>query len=74
MRDLGLWTNQELLRTWAEFTPRSIFPERMIGRLEPGYEASLLVLSCDPIVRLECVEDIRIPIKQGEPVVVEPSS
>ncbi len=46
----------------------------MIGRLEPGYEASLLVLGCDPIVRLECVEDIRIRIKQAEPVAVEPSS
>lgn len=74
MRDLGLWTNAELLKTWAEYTPQSIFPDRKIGRLESGYEASLLVLGCDPVVRLECVEDIHIRIKQGEPVVVEPSS
>jgi imidazolonepropionase-like amidohydrolase len=48
---LGVFTPAEMLRMWSETTPRLIFPARRIGRLEAGYEASLLVLGCDPLVR-----------------------
>ena len=38
----------ELLRLWID-TPRlSIFPDRAIGRLEPGFEANFAVLTGDP--------------------------
>lgn len=38
----------ELLRLWID-TPRlSIFPDRAIGRLEPGFEANFAVLPGDP--------------------------
>lgn len=46
---LGVMDNAALLRMWSEDTPRTIFPNRRIGRLVPGYEASLLVLNCDPL-------------------------
>lgn len=62
---LGVLSNAELLRMWSEDTPRTIFPSRRIGRLAPGYEASLLVLGCDPLARWECTADIRLRIKQG---------
>ena len=33
---------------WSEATPRAIFPQRRVGCLEDGCEASLLVLAADP--------------------------
>jgi hypothetical protein len=62
---LGVYTPAELLRIWSETTPRAIFPARRIGRLAPGYEASLLVLSCDPLERWECTGEIRLRLKEG---------
>lgn len=64
-RRLGLWTNAELLTLWGETTSRSIFPSRRIGRLEPGYEASFLVLRQDPLASLDAVGDIAMRFKQG---------
>ncbi len=65
LRALGLWDNLGLLRLWAEATPQAIFPRRRLGRLEPGYEASFLVLADDPLRRLEALRDIRLRVKQG---------
>lgn len=65
MRALDLWDNLALLKLWSEATPQTIFPTRRVGRLEPGYEASFLVISEDPIQRLEAVRDIRLRVKQG---------
>jgi imidazolonepropionase-like amidohydrolase len=65
LRALGLWDNLGLVKMWSETTPRSIFPTRRIGRLEPGYEASFLVLDRDPIKDLEGLRHIRLRVKQG---------
>jgi hypothetical protein len=65
LRALGLWDNLGLLKMWSETTARSIFPTRRIGRLEPGYEASFLVLGRDPIKDIEALRDIRLRVKQG---------
>ena len=65
LRALGLWDNHALLTLWSETTPQSIFPTRPIGRLEPGYEASFLVLERDPIEDLSAVDGIRLRVKQG---------
>jgi imidazolonepropionase-like amidohydrolase len=54
-----------LLRTWAVHTPQAIFPGRRIGVLAPGYEASALVLACDPLRELECLQRIQRWMKQG---------
>lgn len=62
---LGLWTNAEIVRMWAQTTPRSIFPDRRIGGFEPGFEASWLSLECDPVARLTCVDTIVDRVKQG---------
>lgn len=69
---LGVFSPAEMLRMWSETTPRMIFPERPIGRLEAGYEASLLVLDCDPLARWECTGDIRMRIKQGQRIDLPP--
>jgi imidazolonepropionase-like amidohydrolase len=49
----------------VETTPQAIFPSRKIGRLDEGYEASLLVLRGDPLKDLERLGDVRLRIKQG---------
>jgi len=61
----GLATNLEILRMWSVETPRTIFPNRRIGRLEPGYEANFLVLGGDPIQDLGHLERITLRVKNG---------
>jgi imidazolonepropionase-like amidohydrolase len=60
--------NQTLLRLWTTTTPRAIFPDRKIGRLAPGYEASFLVLGANPMDTFEATADIRRRVKQGRPL------
>jgi imidazolonepropionase-like amidohydrolase len=73
MRGLGLWTNLELLRMWAVTTAQAIYPGRRIGLLEPGYEASFLVLPSDPLADLDALQHIDLRVKQGC-VVAAPST
>ena len=65
LASLGVYSNAELLKMWSEETSRAIFPNRRIGRLEPGYEASFLVLDADPIADFSNVKSIRLRVKQG---------
>lgn len=61
----GLFTNLDLLKMWSVETPRSIFPNRKIGVLSPGYEASFLVLRSNPLTDIRATKDIAIRVKQG---------
>lgn len=65
LRDLGVFSDRELLKMWCETTPRNIFPERQIGRLAEGFEASFLVLEGNPIDDFTQVRNIRLRVKQG---------
>ena len=62
---LGLFSNAELLRMWSETTPRAIFPNRRIGRLAEGYEASFLVLDADPLTDFSATSKISMRVQQG---------
>jgi hypothetical protein len=62
---LGVFTRAEVLRMWSEVTPRAIFPGRRIGRLEPGYEASFVVLRADPLADFDAVTDILRVVHKG---------
>ncbi|MEL6663020.1 MAG: hypothetical protein AAFO57_07075 [Pseudomonadota bacterium] len=65
LRDIGAFSDADLLRLWIE-TPRlSIFPERAIGELHPGFEASFLALACNPADEFDCTGQINRRIKQG---------
>jgi predicted amidohydrolase YtcJ len=66
LRRTGLFSNLQLLTIWAVDTPQMIFPKRKIGRLEEGYEASLLALSTDPLHDFSAVKSITLRMKQGE--------
>ena len=68
LRQLEVFTDQELLKLWIDTPSVSIFPERAIGVLSPGYEASFLTLDCNPLKKLECVRDIQGYIKQGQSI------
>jgi imidazolonepropionase-like amidohydrolase len=66
LHGLKIFDNLTLLKMWCEVTPQSIFPNRKIGRLRDGYEASFLVLAGDPIRDFTNVKRIDMRIKQGE--------
>ena len=54
-----------LLDLWARVTPQAVFPNRAIGRLADGFEASLLALTCDPTADWSCTAQIAHREKQG---------
>jgi imidazolonepropionase-like amidohydrolase len=54
-----------LLRLRAVTTARAIFPQRRIGQLAPGFEASFLALTCNPLERRACHVEIGERVKQG---------
>ncbi len=70
-RLLGL-SPLEFLRLWAVDTPTAIFPARKIARLSPDYEASMLVLTCNPLRATGCVSSIGLRLKQGTWLTVAP--
>jgi hypothetical protein len=62
---LKVFTNLELLNIWCTNSAQYIFPERKIGLLKDGYEASLLVLDGNPVIDFWSVNKIALKIKQG---------
>lgn len=61
----GVFSKTELLRMLCETTPRVIFPDRSIGRLARGYEASFVALDSNPLESLDAWDDIAMVVKQG---------
>jgi imidazolonepropionase-like amidohydrolase len=62
---LGVFTPLQLLRMWSEATPRAIFPQRRVGCLDDGCEASLLVLDADPSADFAHTKSITLRMKDG---------
>ncbi len=62
---LKVFTNLELLKMACEATPKAIFPNRKVGFLRDGYEASFLVLSGNPLTNFEQIKNIQLRFKQG---------
>ncbi len=65
LRTLGALSDAGLFRLLAVQTPRSIFPDRRIGHLREGWEASFLVLAGDPTRDLSHIRDVRLKVKRG---------
>jgi len=63
--NLNVFSNLELLKILVEETPKTIFPNRKIARLEDGYEASFLALKENPLDYFSAVNDISLRMKQG---------
>lgn len=66
LRGLSVFSNAELLRMWARDCSRTLFPERQLGELRSGFEASFLVLGADPLANFDATRDIRLRVKEGE--------
>ncbi len=66
LKELNLFTNLELLKMWAENSPKTIFPNRKIGELKEGFEASFLVLEGNPLENFSNVRRIKMRVKQGQ--------
>lgn len=65
LRGLQIFSDAELLAMWTGATARTIFPNRRIGRLADGYEASFLALDGDPLQDWTATRRIRLRFKQG---------
>ncbi|MBA2304082.1 MAG: amidohydrolase family protein [Acidobacteria bacterium] len=64
-----LMSNLEILRAWSIATPRAIFPNRRLGRLAGGFEASFLVLGGNPLADFANAHAIVLRVKQGQQIV-----
>jgi imidazolonepropionase-like amidohydrolase len=69
---LKVFDNLTLLKMWCETTAATIFPQRKIGFLKEGYEASFLVLDADPLQDFANVQKIYTRVKQGEILSLQP--
>ena len=61
----NLMTPAEVLESLAVDTPRTLFPERKIGALAVGFEATFVVLPDNPIERFETVGRVKMVVKRG---------
>ncbi len=61
----GMLDNATLLRLWSRETPRAIFPDRKLGELRAGYEASFLVFAGNPVQDLSHLERIVMRVQRG---------
>ena len=68
---LGVFSSLETLKIWCEDTPRAIFPNRKVGKLAEGHEASFVVLAGDPLEDFAQVQNIRLRFKQGRPLTLQ---
>ncbi len=55
-----------VLKVLCENTPKAIFPNRKIGKLEEGYEANFLVLSDNPLRNLLKMRASTLKVKGGQ--------
>ena len=65
LRKMGVLSDAELLRMWTTNCARALFPDRRVGGLDPGNEASFLVLGADPLANFDAVTNIRLRVKEG---------
>ncbi|MCI0415983.1 hypothetical protein L0222_24675 [bacterium] len=66
LETLSVLDRLELLRALVETTPRTIFPNRQVGCLHKGCEASFLVLEGNPLEDLSNLRKITDRFKNGK--------
>jgi hypothetical protein len=70
LKELGQFSDVELLNLATDATPHVIFPKRRIGKLADGYEANFLVLARDPAANLDNLNSITERVKWGRALAV----
>lgn len=68
LRELGVFSDAELLAIWTGETARTIFPNRKIGLLAEGYEANFLALERNPLADWSATSEIKLRVKRGQPI------
>lgn len=63
---LNIFDNLTLIKIWTENTPQTIFPNRKIGILKEGYEASFIALQGNPLEDFSNIKKIQFLYKQGQ--------
>jgi imidazolonepropionase-like amidohydrolase len=58
----------ELLKMWTENTPKTIIPNRKIGKLENSFEANFMALADNLLENRNAVNTIKYRFKQGVPI------
>jgi hypothetical protein len=71
LRELGVFTDLELLRMWTQNCARTVFPDRRIGRVDEGNEASFVALDGNPLSDWSSLGRIRYRFKDGQPLVLK---
>jgi imidazolonepropionase-like amidohydrolase len=61
----NIFTPQQLLHIYCRITAQQIFPNRKIGLLQEGYEASFLILNNNPLLKIEEIKNIQHRIRKG---------
>lgn len=72
LEQLQAVTNLTLLKMWTENCASMAFPDRKIGKLEDGYEASFLALTGNPLDDFSFTKDIKLRFKDGRILELEP--
>lgn len=65
LHDNKVLDNRTLLKIAVENTAQLIFPNRKIGKLKNGYEASFITLDENPLENFETLKDVKLRFKQG---------
>jgi len=65
LHSTGVFTDAELVRMLTVSTPQVIFPQRRIGRLAEGYEASFVVVNADPTRDVAALKSLELRVKNG---------
>jgi imidazolonepropionase-like amidohydrolase len=68
---LEVFESSELLRMLVMDTPRWIFPDRRLGALDAGTEASFVVLAANPLEELGALQQVTLRYKAGELLEIE---
>ena len=66
LEQLGAVTNLTLLKMWTENCAQMAFPDRKIGKLEDGFEASFLALAGNPLDDFSFTKEIELRFKDGQ--------
>ena len=57
---------EEIIFLWGKSTSQMIFPNRKIGEILEGYEASFLVLNKNVFKNFEAIHHIKLKVKEGK--------
>lgn len=65
IHDLNVFDRLTTLKLLAETTPQTIYPDRKLGKLKEGFEASFLALKGNPLKNWAYVDSINLYVKRG---------